>query len=160
MLLTVFMHRDGGRGAQSTQPRVRSRGRFLGFLSRPAEEILPPVPGPACLLGHQPSRGHLPTRQPQKKGPGRREARPHVERCARAERQPRLLTEPQLQRHCRHPGTLGRLSSRRGAGPSRHRRRRRHGPSPRRRGRGRPCASAAGVCSVPGLPTRQASAGA
>ena len=86
MLLTVFMHRDGGREAQSAQPRVRSRGRFLGFLSRPAEEILPPVPGPACLLGRQPSRGHLPTRQPQKKGPGGREARPHVEHCARAER--------------------------------------------------------------------------
>lgn len=41
----------------------------------------------------------------------------------------------------------------------RHRRRRRHGPSPRRRSRGRPCASTAGVCSVPGLPTRRARAG-
>lgn len=89
---------------------------------------------------------------------GKGKARPHVERCARVERQPRLLTEPQLQRRCRHPGpsTDSALAA---AGPRRHRRRRRHGPNPRRRSRGRPCASAAGVCSVPGLPTRQARAG-
>lgn len=103
-------------------------GGLLGLLSGRSSHQRPTQP---LLPGRPPPRGHLPASRPQKKGPGRREGRPHVGRWAGAQGRPWLLTEPQLQRRRRPRGPLGRLGPRRGPGPRRHRRRRcRHGPSP------------------------------
>lgn len=103
-------------------------GGLLGLLSGRSSHQRPTQP---LLPGRPPPRGHLPASRPKKKGPGRREGRPHVGRWAGAQGRPWLLTEPQLQRRRRPRGPLGRLGPRRGPGPCRHRRRRcRHGPSP------------------------------